>query len=245
MVRPEPAALEERIRVLRRALDSDPDDEMAWYGLGRALFDLGRAGEAADAFRRALEARPAYTAAHRELGRALVAAGDAAGARDAFRRGLETAAATRDLQTGHEIEVLLRRLDRGDASPEARAAGTAGAGVTASSAPRTSDARAAYKRAFQHFVNDRLDAAIAGYRRAIELDPTLAIAWNGLAMALAYAGDLDGALEAGRRLVELEPDDPLGHTSLSMFYQRKGMIAEAEQERAIAMRLQFEQQGKT
>ena len=48
---------------------------------------------------------------------------------------------------------------------------------------------------------------------------------------------LDGAIEAGRKLVALEPDEPLGHTSLSMFYQRKGMIPEAEGEKAIASRL--------
>ena len=78
---------------------------------------------------------------------------------------------------------------------------------------------------------------MAGYRRAIEADPELAIAWNGLAMALAEQGDLDGAIEAARKLVELEPDDPLSHTSLSMFYQRKGMIPEAEEERALALEL--------
>ena len=101
------------------------------------------------------------------------------------------------------------------------------------------DARDLYRQAFDHFVNDRLEAAVAGYREALAADPSLAIAWNGLAMALAQQGDLDGAIEAGRKLVELEPDEPLGHTSLSMFYQRKGMIPEAEDEKAIAMRLQM------
>jgi len=106
-----------------------------------------------------------------------------------------------------------------------------------------SDARALYKEAFDHFVNDRLDDAVAGYRAALESDPSLAIAWNGLAMALAQQGDLDGAIAAARKLVELEPDDPLSHTSLSMFYQRKGMIPEAEEEKAMAMRLGMRQDG--
>jgi Flp pilus assembly protein TadD len=99
------------------------------------------------------------------------------------------------------------------------------------------DARALYKEGFDHFANDRPEQAVDCYRRAIEANPELAIAWNGLAMALSQLGDLDGAIEAGRRLVELEPDDPLSHTSLSMFYQRKGMIPEAEDEKAIATRL--------
>ena len=106
-----------------------------------------------------------------------------------------------------------------------------------------SEARALYKQGFNHFANDRSDEAIAAYRKALEIDPELAIACNGLAMALAQKGDLDGAIESARRLVELEPDEPLSHTSLSMFYMQKGMIPEAEDQKAIAMRLQMKQQG--
>jgi Flp pilus assembly protein TadD len=100
-----------------------------------------------------------------------------------------------------------------------------------------SDARTQQREAFSHFAAGRIDEAVAGYRRALELDPKLAIAWNGLAMTLERAGDLDGAIAAARRLIELEPDEALGHTSLSRFYQRKGMIPEAEDEKAIATRL--------
>ena len=100
-----------------------------------------------------------------------------------------------------------------------------------------SEARALYKQAFQAFVQGRVEEAVAGYRQALSVDPALAIAWNGLAMALAQQGDLDGAIDAGRRLVELEPDEPLGHTSLSILYQRKGLIREAEDEKAAAARL--------
>ena len=63
-------------------------------------------------------------------------------------------------------------------------------------------------------------------------------------MALEKVGDLDAAIEAGKKLVELEPDEPLGHTSLSIFYQQKGMIPEAEDEKALAMQLQMKQQGQ-
>lgn len=106
-----------------------------------------------------------------------------------------------------------------------------------------SEARALYKEAFRHFTGQRWEDAIAAYRKAVALDPDLAIAWNGLSMALHRSGDLDGAIEAGRRLVALEPDEPLGHTSLSIFYQAKGMVPEAEDEKAIAMRLTMKQKG--
>ena len=107
-----------------------------------------------------------------------------------------------------------------------------------------SEARPHYKEGFRHFGEQRWDEAIAAYRRAVEIDPNLAIAWNGLAMALHRKGDLDGAIEAGRRLVALEPDEPLGHTSLSIFYQAKGMVPEAEEEKGLAMRLTMKKKGQ-
>jgi tetratricopeptide (TPR) repeat protein len=102
-----------------------------------------------------------------------------------------------------------------------------------------SEAHALYRRGFDHFANDRCDEAIALFREAIDLDPGLAIAWNGLSLAFRQQGRLEDAIEAGRRLTLLEPDDPLSHTNLSILYQRKGMIAEAEEEKAIAMQLQL------
>ncbi len=101
-----------------------------------------------------------------------------------------------------------------------------------------SEARDVYRQAFQHFANDRLDEAIAGFREAVALDPSLALAWNGLSMACRQKGDLDGAIEAGLKLVELEPDDPLSHTNLSILYQNKGMIPEAEDAKARAAQLE-------
>ncbi len=106
-----------------------------------------------------------------------------------------------------------------------------------------SDARTLQREAFGHFAAGRIDEAVAGYRSALAADPTLAIAWNGLAMTLEKAGDLDGAIAAARRLIELEPDDALGHTSLSRFYQQKGMIPEAEDEKALATKLALTKQS--
>jgi tetratricopeptide (TPR) repeat protein len=107
-----------------------------------------------------------------------------------------------------------------------------------------SHARALQKDAFQHFVAGRLDEAVAGYRGALEIDPQLAIAWNGLAMVLERQGDLDGAIAAAERLAELDPDDALAHTSLSRFYQRKGLIERAEDEKALAAKLAMKAEGK-
>jgi len=112
MAKPDPAALEERVRTFRSFLEKSPDDATTWYGLGRALADLARGDEAAQAFARAVEHKPDYTAAWRDLGKARLATDDASGAADALRRGLEVAERTGDLQTGREMRVFLKRAER-------------------------------------------------------------------------------------------------------------------------------------
>jgi Flp pilus assembly protein TadD len=97
-------------------------------------------------------------------------------------------------------------------------------------------------RAVDLVADGDLDGAICVYQDAIVLDPTFADAVHGLAMAYADKGMFDDAIVWGRKLVELTPDDTLAHTSLSMFYQRKGMIAEAEAEGAKARMLDWKRQ---
>ncbi len=105
------------------------------------------------------------------------------------------------------------------------------------------DARALCQEGFRHFAEDRIDEAIDCYRRAVEAQPDLALAWNGLSMTLKRKGDLDGAIQAGLKIAALEPDDPLSHTNLSILYQAKGMIREAEDAKARATELQTKREG--
>jgi Flp pilus assembly protein TadD len=105
-----------------------------------------------------------------------------------------------------------------------------------------SEARTHYKAGIEHFAHGRTAEAIESYRQAIALNAGMAMAWNGLAMALAKQGDLDAALDAARRYVELDPEEPLAHTSLSMLYQQAGRIPEAEEAKARSMQLQMKQE---
>jgi tetratricopeptide (TPR) repeat protein len=150
------------------------------------------------------------------------------------------------------METFLRRAEKilGQA-PEGRAQRAEGErsperGMSPSDSPRPEnpEAKALYRRGFEHFANDRHDEAIALYEQALRVDPALAIAWNGLSLAHRQKGDLEAAIAAGRRLIELEPDDALSHTNLSILYQRRGMIPEAEEEKAIAMQIQMKQQAR-
>ncbi|MCU0670224.1 MAG: tetratricopeptide repeat protein [Myxococcota bacterium] len=104
-----------------------------------------------------------------------------------------------------------------------------------------SEARTHYKAGIQHFAAGRTDEAIASYRAALAGNAEFAMAWNGLAMALAKQGDLDAALDAARRYAELDPEEPLAYTSLSMLLQQAGRIPEAEDAKARSMQLQMKQ----
>jgi tetratricopeptide (TPR) repeat protein len=99
-----------------------------------------------------------------------------------------------------------------------------------------------YNQGMEFFAQEQLDEAIASYERALEEDPNYADALHALAMAQAHRGNLDKAIELGKRLIEVAPDDELAYTSLSIFYQQKGMIAEAEQIGAQARTLGWKRQ---
>ena len=238
MMRTASAGLEERAERMREILARDRADEVTWFGLGQTLLALGRAAEAAEALREAVQLRPTYTAAHRDLGRALLEAGRAEEAAAVLERAAQIAEETRDLQTGREIAVLLGRIGR--AAPPGAAQAETGETRPAQASGRGSlEARQLAREALRQLANDRFERAIALYERATRADPALALAWNGLSVAWRHRGDLDRAIAAAQRLAELEPEDPLSHTNLSILYQSKGMIREAEDEKAIAMRLQL------
>ncbi len=67
---------------------------------------------------------------------------------------------------------------------------------------------------------------------------------HGMARTLQDLNRLDEAIAVAKRIAELDPDDVLAHTSLSVLYQKKGMIPEAEAEANKARILGWKQQLK-
>ena len=88
------------------------------------------------------------------------------------------------------------------------------------------------------------ERAVAEYQKSLEIDPTFTEAMHGLARALQNLDRLDEAIAVASRIAELDPDDVLAHTSLSVLYQKKGMIPEAEAEGNKARILGWKQQLK-
>ena len=81
-------------------------------------------------------------------------------------------------------------------------------------------------------------------KEAVALDPEHAEALRALGMNYFHMERFDEAIEVGKKLVEQLPEDILARTSLSMYYQKKGMIEEAEAEGAQARILGWKEQLK-
>jgi tetratricopeptide (TPR) repeat protein len=92
------------------------------------------------------------------------------------------------------------------------------------------------------FAEGRYQDSVAEYRAAVSVDPKFTDALHALSKALQELKDLDGAIEASKQIAAVDPEDVLAHTSLSILYQNKGMIAEAEAESNKARILGWKQQ---
>lgn len=76
--------------------------------------------------------------------------------------------------------------------------------------------------------------AIGLLETAIDLDPGFSDAYESLGVILGRAGRSDEAVELMKSFLKAQPESVLGHANLSRLYAEKGMIEEAETERALA-----------
>ena len=101
-----------------------------------------------------------------------------------------------------------------------------------------------YYAALDLMAEGHLEQAVSAYQKSVTADPTFTEAMHGLARALQDLQRYDEAIAVAQQITEIDPDDVLAHTSLSVLYQKKGMISEAEAEGAKARVLGWKQQLK-
>jgi tetratricopeptide (TPR) repeat protein len=101
-----------------------------------------------------------------------------------------------------------------------------------------------YYAALDLMADGKLEEAIVTYGESLAIDPAFTECMHGLARALQDLQRYDEAIAVAQQIAELDPDDVLAHTSLSVLYQKKGLIPEAEAEGAKARVLGWKQQLK-
>ena len=102
-----------------------------------------------------------------------------------------------------------------------------------------------YMKGLALFGEGKSAEAIDAYKKALEVSPNWTEAMHGLAMAYMNENLLDDAIRVGNEIVAIDSNDAFAHTSLSMFYQRKDMIDEAEKEAAKARMISWKEELKT
>ena len=98
-----------------------------------------------------------------------------------------------------------------------------------------------YHEALDRLADGDPAAAVDSLQRCLALNPGMLDAMHGLIRALQEQKKYDDAIDVAQRLLQLDPNEVLAHTSLSILYQHKGMIAEAEAEALKAKLLGWKQ----
>jgi Flp pilus assembly protein TadD len=115
-------------------------------------------------------------------------------------------------------------------------------------APLSEEAEDLYHQALDQLAEGDAAGAATTLRRCLEVNPAMLDAMHGLIRALQEQGEFDEAITVAQRLLQIDPEEVLAHTSLSILYQHKGMIAEAEAEalkaKLLGWKIQLQQQKK-
>lgn len=109
----------------------------------------------------------------------------------------------------------------------------------------TEDVDRLFDAALDALTHGDAAGAVESFEQIIAIDPSHAEAVHGLIRALEDAGRVDDALQVTQDLIAADPEDVLALTRLSMIYQHKGMVTEAEATAAKAKILGWKIQLRT
>jgi tetratricopeptide (TPR) repeat protein len=213
------AGAESRFKVGRRA---DEDDPMLLFGLGSVYLDRNDPANAAKFLARAAERKPGDAAIQVALGRALFEQGAFAFAEKAFENALRLSPemapaklylARSRLRLGKLDDARALFAELADGNVQAFG-GNAGLGDVARK-------------------KGQIVKALKFYRRALDLDPAHAGAYNACAWCMEQLGDLAGAAEYLSTGLQRVPETDELRVPLAGLLDRLGRKEEAAQVRQV------------
>jgi predicted Zn-dependent protease len=102
-----------RIEPLKKLLALDPNDEVGWFGLGKAYMEDGNFQEAASALEQCLKVKPAYSAAYYALAQSYHRLGRFDECRKICADGIAVSTKNGDAMVTKNLEALNVSLGQG------------------------------------------------------------------------------------------------------------------------------------
>jgi predicted Zn-dependent protease len=99
-----------RIDPLKKVLGMDPNDDVAWFGLGKAYMEDGNWQEAVSALQSCIKVKPTYSAAYYALAQSLQKLGRVEECRQISDQGIEVSKKNGDAMVTKNLEQLKSTL---------------------------------------------------------------------------------------------------------------------------------------
>jgi len=102
-----------RIEPLKKVLAIDPNDEVAWFGLGKAYMEDANFEEAVKALEGCIKVKPTYSAAYYALAQSLHKLGRTDQCRQVCDQGIEVSTKNGDAMVTKNLGLLKQSLGEG------------------------------------------------------------------------------------------------------------------------------------
>ena len=232
----------EASREFQKAVWHNPRFAKAYSGLGRAYVGLGRLDDALEALGKAIELEPNVAEAYITKGLILLKRAEESGVKSDYERAVSSC--RRGIELNPELQVpTLIRVALGKAYLQEGKLAEASRQFEEILKTDSNFTDAYFYLGAMHLARHEYEKAENAYRRAIELEPSSAKAYERLAHLYGSRGIfLDKAIQLAEKAVDLKPDSATYYNTLSWLHFLNKDYEKAESSVIKALTLQPDNQ---